>query len=44
VAARGARACLLCFERDHRDCHRSLVAEMVRAETGQKIVHLQVAL
>jgi len=44
AAARGARACLLCFERDHQTCHRSLVAEMVRAETGQKIVHLQAAL
>jgi uncharacterized protein (DUF488 family) len=34
-------ACLLCFERDHRTCHRSLVAEMVAAQTGQAIVHLQ---
>lgn len=41
AAARGQRACLLCFERDHRDCHRTLVAEMIQAETGQKIVHLQ---
>jgi uncharacterized protein (DUF488 family) len=36
------RCCLLCFERDHRHCHRRLVAEMVVAETGQAIDHLEV--
>jgi len=41
--ARGRRVCLLCFERDHRTCHRSLVAEMIRAETGQAVTHLQAA-
>ena len=44
VAARGARACLLCFERDHRTCHRALVAEMIQAETGQTVVHLHAQL
>jgi uncharacterized protein (DUF488 family) len=34
------RCCLLCFERDHRTCHRHLVAEMIAAETGQAMVHL----
>lgn len=34
------RACLLCFERDHTTCHRHLVAEMIAAETGQSVVHL----
>ena len=34
-------ACLLCFERDHRTCHRALIAELIRAETGQAIRHLQ---
>ncbi len=38
--ARGARACLLCFEQDPMTCHRRFVAEMVSAETGQAIVHL----
>jgi len=42
--ARETRACLLCFERDHRHCHRHLVAEMVAAETGQPITHLAVPL
>ena len=40
--ARGARACLLCFEQDPMTCHRRFVAEMVSAETGQAIVHLHV--
>ena len=38
--ARGPRACLLCFERDHATCHRTLVAERVAAQTGQRLVHL----
>jgi uncharacterized protein (DUF488 family) len=36
----GARACLLCFERDHRTCHRAIVADMISAQTGQHIEHL----
>jgi uncharacterized protein (DUF488 family) len=36
------RCCLLCFERDHRHCHRHLVADMIVAETGQSIKHLEV--
>jgi uncharacterized protein (DUF488 family) len=38
----GRRCCLLCFERDHRHCHRQLVAEMIVAETGQAVDHLEV--
>lgn len=37
------RCCLLCFEADHRHCHRQLVAEMIVAETGQTVDHLEVA-
>jgi len=37
------RCCLLCFERDHRHCHRQLVAEMIAAETAQPVRHLTVA-
>jgi uncharacterized protein (DUF488 family) len=33
-------ACLLCFERDHTTCHRTLVAELITAETGQPVRHL----
>ena len=36
-------ACLLCFERDHKTCHRTLVAEMITEETGQPVEHLAVA-
>jgi uncharacterized protein (DUF488 family) len=32
--------CLLCFEREPHDCHRSIVASMIREETGQPIRHL----
>jgi uncharacterized protein (DUF488 family) len=35
-------ACLLCFERDHTTCHRTLVAELITAETGQPVRHLAV--
>ena len=38
--ARERRCCLLCFERDHRHCHRHLVADRIVAETGQPIDHL----
>ncbi len=38
--ARGRLTCLLCFERDHRHCHRAIVAERVAATTGLKVVHL----
>ena len=34
-------ACLLCFERDHTHCHRTLVADMIAADTGLPITHLQ---
>jgi uncharacterized protein (DUF488 family) len=40
--ARGTRACLLCFERDHTTCHRALVAEMIATETNQAVTHLAV--
>jgi uncharacterized protein (DUF488 family) len=34
------RLCLLCFERDPACCHRRIVAEMIAAATGHRIVHL----
>jgi uncharacterized protein (DUF488 family) len=43
AVTREQRACLLCFERDHRTCHRALLAEMIQAETGQAVTHLQAA-
>ena len=32
--------CLLCFERAPHDCHRSIVAGLIHARTGQAIRHL----
>ncbi len=36
--------CLLCFERDHADCHRTLLADMIAKETGQAVQHLRAAI
>lgn len=33
-------ACLLCFEADYRECHRSLVAEACQALLAMPVVHL----
>ncbi len=42
-AARAAPTCLLCFERDHRTCHRAILADLIAERTGQPIVHLCLA-
>jgi len=34
------RACLLCLERDPRQCHRSIVADHITALNGQETKHL----
>jgi uncharacterized protein (DUF488 family) len=36
----GRRVCLLCYERDPDECHRSRIAELMHARTGQKIENL----
>lgn len=36
------RCCLLCFEREPSHCHRRIVAEMIEADTGQRVEHLRV--
>ena len=36
AAAASAPCCLLCFERDHTECHRAIVAEMI----GGPVRHL----
>jgi uncharacterized protein (DUF488 family) len=38
------RVCLLCFERDHNECHRSKIAEIVHERTGAKVQNLVPAL
>jgi hypothetical protein len=36
----GARACLLCYERDVGHCHRSKIAEIVTERTGARVTDL----
>lgn len=33
-------ACLMCFESDHRYCHRSIVADRLQEVTGSRIINL----
>jgi uncharacterized protein (DUF488 family) len=40
LARSGKRVCLLCYERDPNECHRSRISELMHARTGQKIEHL----
>ncbi len=39
--ARGAPACLLCFEADHRICHRVRVGEILERRGGFAVHHLR---
>jgi uncharacterized protein (DUF488 family) len=34
--------CLLCYERDHRECHRKIVADRLESVVGSKARHLGV--
>ncbi len=38
--SREAPACLLCFERDHRMCHRDILAGLIHAGIGARVTHL----
>ncbi|HWT28335.1 MAG TPA: DUF488 domain-containing protein [Methylophilaceae bacterium] len=40
VFSQTTSACLLCFEADHRECHRSLVAEACQRVQAMPVVHL----
>lgn len=40
VLASSAPVCLLCFEREAHDCHRSIVASAIAEQTKQLIHHL----
>ena len=40
LAQSGKRLCLLCFERDYRQCHRQWIAEIVEERTGVPVEHL----
>ena len=32
--------CLLCYERDHRHCHRQMIAEIIEERDGVKTENL----
>lgn len=34
--------CLLCYERDHHECHRKIVADRLESVVGSKVRHLGV--
>jgi uncharacterized protein (DUF488 family) len=38
--AQSRPVCLLCLERDPKHCHRTIVANRMVGETGQKLLHL----
>lgn len=40
--ARRSKTCLLCFERDHAFCHRTIVADVIAKRADLKIRHLGV--
>ena len=35
------RSCLMCFEADHEQCHRTIVADALALVTGGSVSHLQ---
>lgn len=42
ILKRGSHIALLCYERDHRTCHRKIVSDILEARTGLKARHLGV--
>lgn len=43
LLAKSKRICLMCYERDHRYCHRKLVSDYLEKSIGFKALHLGVA-
>jgi hypothetical protein len=37
----GRRVCLLCYEADHRHCHRAIVADLLEPLTSLGVRHLR---
>jgi uncharacterized protein (DUF488 family) len=40
LATKAGPVCLLCYERDHRHCHRQMIAEIIEEREGVKIENL----
>ncbi len=36
------RICLMCYEKDHRFCHRKIVSDYSTTKTGIDVIHLEV--
>lgn len=37
---KGKKICLMCYERDPAECHRTIIAEQVHEELGLRVEHL----
>lgn len=42
VLAQRLNVCLLCYERNHHECHRKIVADRLESVVGSKVRHLGV--
>lgn len=40
LAKKGRKICLMCYEHDHAQCHRTIIAARVEDDLGIKIEHL----
>jgi uncharacterized protein YeaO (DUF488 family) len=40
LVTKSGPVCILCYERDHRQCHRQWIAELIEHRDGVKIVNL----
>ena len=40
LVKRAGPVCLLCYERDHRHCHRRMIAEIIEEHDGVKVENL----
>ena len=40
LVAKSGPVCILCYERDHKDCHRRFIAEIIEEKDGAKIENL----
>ena len=36
------KSCLLCYERNHKECHRNIVGNMIKDTTGMQQKHIGV--
>jgi uncharacterized protein (DUF488 family) len=34
------RVCMMCFERDHTECHRSIISDIIQKDFAENVYHL----